>query len=189
MHIDLLSDNERCALLMKEARQRHDVSQQHIADLLGISRRTVTNWESGATAPTVPQVISWFSALGESPMPAFLTYMYPDKPFATRNNRYIVQALTDRFRHCTAVDMDMLLFIGAGRHGSSPHALLNLAVAYCHLPLKARINLCSAILQQFELASQCGNLSVSDDIMPDIECIATAKNKAVQAVKDGKEGY
>ncbi len=184
-----LSGNEKCATLMKEARLRHDLSQQLMADLMAVTRQTVANWEKSKTAPTVPQVIEWFSILGESPLPSFLAYMYPDSEHTSGGCYHTAQNLTNRFKHCTHEGMEMLLFISSGDYGSSPHAVINLWSAYCHLPLSSRINLSGAILQQYELSQLYGNIALPECALPNIDCVVKARNKAIEAVKNGKSGY
>lgn len=181
--------NRKCAELMKSARVSHDISQQFIADLLNVSRKTVGNWESGLTSPTVTQVIEWFSILGESPLPVFLTYMYPESKHTAASCYHTMQTIFDRFKHFTSEGLEMLMFISSGNYGSSPHAVLNLWTAYCHLPLSSRVNLCNAILQQYELSTVYGNLSLPDVVLPDISSVEAARDKAIQAVKNGKGGY
>lgn len=188
MHNETLC-NQKGAVLMKEARVKHGVSQQYLADILGVARRTVINWENGFTSPTVTQVIEWFSVLGESPLPAFLSYMYPNSKHTSLSCYRTLQMVSDRFRHFTYEGLEMLLFISSGNYGSSPHAVLNLWTAYCHLPLAARVNLCNAILQQYDLSTQYGNLSLPDVVLPDIASVEAARDKAIQAVKNGKDGY
>lgn len=40
---------------LASARKNADLSQQEVADQLGISRNTISNWERYLTTPTVPQ--------------------------------------------------------------------------------------------------------------------------------------
>ena len=39
-------------LRLKSARAALDMSQQQLADAVGVSRQTISNWESGQGAPT-----------------------------------------------------------------------------------------------------------------------------------------
>lgn len=42
-------------LTMTDARIDAGLTQQEVADRLGVSRQTVINWEQGKVAPTIPQ--------------------------------------------------------------------------------------------------------------------------------------
>lgn len=48
------------ALGVKEIRKKFNINQNELAELIGVSRRTIANWETGATIP--PQ---WQSRLDE----------------------------------------------------------------------------------------------------------------------------
>lgn len=180
------SENVRCAKLMREARQRHNVSQMFIADSLNITRKTVQNWENGATAPTVPQVIAWFTLLGESPMPAFLSYMYPDTTFTAKDSFSASDCFYNNFRHLTSEAIDMLGYICKGKHGSSPHALLNLITAYCHLPLRCKIQTSGSIVDQYRIALEYGDLNTLNCILPNIDCIRQARTNAINILKTSR---
>ncbi len=181
------NENARCAQLMKEARQRHNISQNFIADTLSIARKTAQNWENGITAPTVPQVIAWFTLLGESPMPAFLSYMYPDTVFTVKDNSSVSNCFYNNFQHLTSEAIDMLGYICKGEHGSSPHALLNLVTAYCHLPLRCKIQTSGSIIDQYRIAFEYGDLNTLNCILPNIDCIRTARTNAIEILKSSKE--
>ena len=41
-----------------ELRRRHGLSQQEVANLLGVTRQTVSNWECGQGAPTIDKAMA-----------------------------------------------------------------------------------------------------------------------------------
>jgi len=51
---------------LKQSRQRKKVTQQQIADILGIDRTTVTHWEKGRNTPNPNQLAKIASYLGVS---------------------------------------------------------------------------------------------------------------------------
>jgi transcriptional regulator with XRE-family HTH domain len=53
------------ALELRHTRERAGISQQVLADRLGVARITVTAWENGYREPrTLTQLQSWAAALG-----------------------------------------------------------------------------------------------------------------------------
>lgn len=58
-------------LYLKEVRKNADVTQQQLADALGVSLATVGNWERGVTYPDAEQVWRCAEALGCTPNDIF----------------------------------------------------------------------------------------------------------------------
>ncbi len=51
-------------LTMATARINAGLTQQDIAERIGVSRQTVINWERGKVAPTIPQYIQFAMICG-----------------------------------------------------------------------------------------------------------------------------
>jgi transcriptional regulator with XRE-family HTH domain len=51
---------------LRKAREYRGLEQTELADLMGVSRRTVVNYEAGRTTPRRPQLIAWAFATGVS---------------------------------------------------------------------------------------------------------------------------
>jgi transcriptional regulator with XRE-family HTH domain len=49
---------------LRKAREYRGLEQAELADLMGVSRRTVVNYEAGRTTPRRPQLIAWAFATG-----------------------------------------------------------------------------------------------------------------------------
>ena len=42
---------------LRRARQKHQLSQEQIAEMLGVSRQTISNWETSKSYPDVERVM------------------------------------------------------------------------------------------------------------------------------------
>ncbi|ARU50165.1 hypothetical protein CBR64_00160 [Cellulosimicrobium cellulans] len=51
---------------LRKARESAEMTQTELADVIGISRRSVSYYESGESAPKRPQLIAWAMATGVS---------------------------------------------------------------------------------------------------------------------------
>jgi len=49
---------------IRQARQRAHLSQEKVAELIGVSRQAVTKWESGQSAPTTDNLFRLAEILG-----------------------------------------------------------------------------------------------------------------------------
>lgn len=45
-------------------RKRWNLSQEHVADILGVHLRTFIKWEAHETAPTLDHLAAWANSLG-----------------------------------------------------------------------------------------------------------------------------
>lgn len=93
--------NERFAKIWKVSRNQVNVSQDEIAKRLGVSKKTVQNWEAGLSSPSQVMGFKWFEALGVQPMPYYLSVMYPGfgdipkEPSASDIDEYLIKLIKD----------------------------------------------------------------------------------------------
>ncbi|MBQ7223604.1 MAG: helix-turn-helix transcriptional regulator [Erysipelotrichaceae bacterium] len=59
-------DNEKIARFLAELRKRNNLSQTDLADVLGVSERTVGRWEKGSALPTMNDVVNIVNYFGIS---------------------------------------------------------------------------------------------------------------------------
>lgn len=52
--------------ILKECRQRCHMTQEFVAESLGVSRQTVSKWENGASEPSTSNLIALAELYGES---------------------------------------------------------------------------------------------------------------------------
>lgn len=168
------------------------VSQEFIANELGISRKTVQNWERGISSPTLFQGTEWFRALGINPLPYYLAYVFPERMDGISSkdeDKKIEEALIELIPQLSSANKRMLLFLLYGDHGSSPTAVLNLLTAHLQTPMNDRIMQANSILSNYELEQELGNVSRSDHVQPDTELLHAAISEAKRAVLKKQKGY
>lgn len=141
-----MADDSRIARVSRFSRiwwkSRADagLSQEEMAIGLGVSKKTIQNWEKGISAPDLFQGSEWFRLLGLNPMPYYLEFVYPTlfSDFSPdKSDAEIEDALIHLIRQASPKEKRELLFLMAGKHGSSWFALLQMFTAHCHTPCSA----------------------------------------------------
>lgn len=168
------------------------VSQEYVAIGVGVSRKTVQNWEKGISSPDLFQASEWFNVLGLNPLPYFLDFIFPqdvDGIKANDEDKRIDEALKQLIEQLPAAGKRQLLYMLYGNHGSSPNAVLNLMNAHLQAPLKDRIVHAAMIVENYELEKMLGNLVCPSNIQPDIKMLRTSMENARTTVEKHRSGY
>ena len=173
---------------------RHDAgkSQEFMALGLGVSKKTVQNWERGISSPTMLQGVEWFQLLGMNPMCYFLVFLYPeyfDTLGTDSDDADIEQILMDRIRHSSSKERKQLLFLISGIHGSSWISLLQMMTAHCHTSMHSRVVAARTVLENFEIEEKTGSLVCPDNVMPDINMLKSAIFYGKTAAENNQTGY
>lgn len=178
--------------IWRQSRYDAGVSQEYLANHIGVSRKTIQNWENGVSAPDFNQSSKWFEALGINPLPYFLGYIYPENMgniSAKVSDERVGKALKELIDDLPIEGKRQLLYLFYGDHGSSPRAVLNLITAHLHLPMRERIAQADIIVDSYEMDEATGNLVGKEHIKPDIQLVKKAISKAKDAVMAGNVGY
>lgn len=168
------------------------VSQEYVAIGVGVSRKTVQNWEKGISSPDLFQASEWFNVLGLNPLPYFLDFIFPQDVDGIKGNdedKRIDEALKQLIEQLPAAGKRQLLYMLYGNHGSSPNAVLNLMNAHLQAPLKDRIVHATMIVENYELEKMLGNLVCPSNIQPDIKILRTSMENARTTVEKHRSGY
>lgn len=176
--------------MLKQSRYKADKSQSYMATALGVSRKTIQNWEDGTTAPDVVQLYEWFNALCMPPHPYILKILYPD----VDSNKFNDDAEMDKAIQVLARDLPMhekrkLLFILEGRHGSSPTSVIDMMVANLQTPLRDRLNICQCIISNYEIAEDLDILTDKSAVRPSVEHLKSALASGIKAVQKRMNSY
>lgn len=168
------------------------VSQEYVAIGVGVSRKTVQNWEKGISSPDLFQASEWFNVLGLNPLPYFLDYIFPEnvegiKP--TDEDRQIEEALNHLISQLPNSGKRQLLYMLYGNHGSSPNAVLNLMNAHLQTPLKDRIVHAAMIVEDYEIENALGNLVNPGNVQPDTKMLRISMDNARATVEKHQSGY
>ena len=167
-------------------------SQEYMALSLGVSKKTIQNWEKGTSSPDLFQGCEWFRVLGLNPMPYYLAFLYPDTfgtPQAFDNEDAVEKALILLIRQSSAEEKKELLFLMSGHHGSSWHSLLQMFTAHCHTSMRSRVTASRVILENYEMEEKTGTLVCPQDIPPDLNVLRSAISQGKNAVQNGEVSY
>ena len=80
-------------------------SQEFMALSLGVSKKTILNWERGLSAPNLFQRAEWFRVLGLNPTHYHLEYLYPDAfgdATTANNDARVEETLVSMIKNATA---------------------------------------------------------------------------------------
>lgn len=119
MRKDNKSDRvKRFAQIWSLSRADTGKTQEYMANGLGVSKKTIQNWEKGASAPDLFEGSEWFRVLGINPLPYYLAFLYPwmfDGIKPDDNDEEIEQALLFLVKNMTQVEKRQLLYLMADR--------------------------------------------------------------------------
>ena len=167
-------------------------SQDWMSKELGISRKTVQNWESGISSPDFFDAIEWFRVLNMNPFPYFIRYMHPEKTKdvkSSSDDEKIEAVFNSIMSDLNIREKRALLYLFYGEHGSSPYSVLQMMLAHLHVPIVARISNAVLIKATYETNQQIGTLICKDNIQPDLDNFTNAINEASLAAVKHCEGY
>lgn len=184
--------SDRIADMWRRSRYDAGKSQEYIARALGVSKKTVQNWESGDASPNFRVALEWFDALGVPMYPYLMSVIYPTEiESLSRDSSMndIRKALSVYIDELDDLHARELLFLLYGDHGSSPTGLMDSMTAYLHMPLMMRVCITDSVLSQYKLASEIGLIEDSEHILPKVETLERCLKTAKEAVRNGKESY
>lgn len=165
--------------MLAQARCDAKKTQEWLALELGVSRRTVQNWESGQSCPTLFDALEWFRELGLNPFPYFLSFLHP---LNKATDTSLDLAFAELAKSLSPQYKEALIYLFAGDHGSSPYSVLQLVLAHMHTPLAGRISNAILISSQYDLSDHLSALICPDNILPDMENLREAIRTAERSV-------
>ena len=189
---NLTDRKKRFAQIWLTSRNDAGKTQEYMAKGLGVSTKTVQNWEYGTTAPDLFTGSEWFRILGVNPFPYYLSYIFPDLfdgITPADSDDTIDQAIKLLVDKMTMTEKRQLLFLMAGRHGSSWFSLLQMFTAHCHTSMKSRVKTARTILDAYEMEEANGELVCPENVRPDTELLLRSIEEGKKAVMSGDNGY
>jgi len=188
---DFEENKKRFSFILQRSRNIAGKSQEFMAIELGVARKTIQNWEKGISSPTVPQALSWFHILGQSGVPYFFQYIYPDMEGIkeTDSDEQIHKALLEIVTNLPKESIRQLFFFFYGDHGSVPTAVLQMLTAHLQTPMKDRVTQAGVIEKNYELALKKGQLSSPNHIQPDLDVLKKAISEGEAAFLNDKNSY
>lgn len=152
------------ARIIREARSKANKSIMDVAHELGVSRTTISNWESGQSEPTVYQFVMFFKYLDLN----LFDYIVNTKEEVSETD---VIRLHECINKLPIGDKRLLLYMMIGEHGSSWFPTLELMVAHCHLNLKSQMENAKLIVTNYDICKSIGSTVLSEHKMPDEELV------------------
>lgn len=186
-----LEINDRFARIWRVSRDKAGVSQDVIAKRLGVSKKTVQNWEAGASSPSQVMGFKWFKALGIQPLPYYLSVLYPgfgDVP-AEPQDKEVDEYLQKLIADLPARTKRELLYMLSGYHGSSVVGVMEMVTAHLQAPLRDRVNVAQSIETNYTIAEANGRIRCPGHVQPDTGLLQEMIRKGKEAVLSGKEEY
>lgn len=181
----------RLSTIWGRTRVAAGISQERMAEEMGVARKTIQNWEKGASAPDIEQGFRWFNVLGLSPFTYIVDYAYPEmeERWTEEDSEKLRASLITLVETLPTEAVSQLMYLISGGHGSSPIAILQLMTAHLQTPMRDRVTQAGVILKNYEIAEKRGMLACPDSVKPDFEFLSKAISAGEAAVYGDMTGY
>lgn len=165
-------------------------TQEDLAEELDISRRTVSDWETGKSSPDMFQVLEGFRFMHQDPMSYYYQYIYPDYRNVDHDqDKIITHQLLHLIPQLPITLRREILFVLYGGHGSSAVAVINLMTAHLHTTLRCRLIPANIIYDDYLIEQALDNLICPDNIHPNVDLLANAIRQAEASVYKDDDHY
>lgn len=189
--MNTLELSDRFAYMWRKSREDAGKSQDYLAKALGVSKKTIQNWENGIGSPSQMMGFQWFDVLGLQPLPYYLELLYPSEfnNLSHCKDSALDKALMDIISSLPDKYKQELLFILSGHHGSSICGILEMLTAHLHAPLRERVNVALSIATNYKIAEVHKVDCSPANIQPNLELLEESIYNALNAVYTHKESY
>lgn len=180
------------AAMHMQARYDAGKTQEYVALEMGVTKKTIANWEKGISTPDLCDSIRFFKVLGLNPMPYFLRFLLPGKVknLNTAEECEKIEAIFDQM--CMNLSIEnkrALLYLFYGNHGSSPNAIIQMLLAHLHTPIKDRVLQAGIIARTYEMEKELGSLICTEYILPDMDLLNSAIESGKISALNREQGY
>lgn len=182
----------RAAKALEIARMRSGLSQQKLAAKMGVNRGTIANWKQGLAAISLPMAMRWFTCCGVSVARYMDACIHPgllehlEDGLSDLEKRRI---LIDAMMECSSYEIDALLYIRYGDHGSDHIGVLTEILANLHTPLKDRVAVCRMVSGSYEIAQATGTDPDPNGTAPKMEILYQAQDAGTEAAMKSNDSY
>ena len=177
---------------LAKARVEAGLSQREMAHLIGMTERTVQNWEKGQSSPYGDEIMDWFTACGASPLAAMQEMLHPElyrKQATNMTDGELDAAIAGFLDTSPRIVKEMILFIVLGKHGSYPPAAIAEICANLHTPLQNKVSVCGQVLDNYNCAVATHTDPVPDDVHPPLDLLETSYKAGKEASRRGETAY
>lgn len=178
---------ERFSKIWWKSRADGGKSQEFMAMGLGVSRKTIQNWEKGTSYPDLFQGEEWFHLLGLNPIQYYIEFLYPwlfEGAASAKSDEQIAELLLQLISECAPEEKRQLLYLMTGNHGSSWHFLLQTFTAYCHTTMKYRVATARMIADTYEMEDKLNLLVCPETARPNLDVLKREIKEERRAVLD-----
>lgn len=182
----------RIAETLKMARNESGLSQAVLAKRMGVSKRTVIKWEQGINAISCPMLVRWFVCCGVAVKRYIDACLHPgllehleDDPIDAEKRKILHEAIEE----AGSYEVDLLLYMRYGDHGSDYLAVLCEVLANLHTPLKDRVAICRAITGHYEMARATGTDPDPNGLQPNMAILYQAQDCGEAAAMKQNDAY
>lgn len=182
----------RTSKALEMARTRSGLSQQKLAARMGVNRGTIANWEQGLAAISLPMAMRWFTCCGVSVARYMDACIHPgllehlEDGLSDLEKRKV---LIDAMMECSSYEIDALLYIRYGDHGSDHIGVLTEILANLHTPLKDRVAVCRMVSGSYEMAQATGTDPDPNGTAPKMEILYQAQDAGTEAAMKSNDSY
>lgn len=178
----------RFAKIHADARKKAGKSQEYMALELNVSKKTVQNWESGASCPDLFASMEWFRALDVNPLPYYAQIIY-DFDLSANSDTTVDEQFSNICNSMSTEAKKAVLYIMQGNHGSDPVAILQLMLAHLGTPMATRVTRAHLVALEYEMQQKLGGIKTDDYGIPDMEYLNAAISEAQEAAIQHKSTY
>lgn len=187
-----LETAERFSKIWWKSRADGKKSQEYMALSIGVSKKTIQNWEKGISSPDLFQSTEWFKALGLNPITYYLEFLFPDiskQLKDSKGSKELDDLLCDFIKAMDDNEKSSLIYILMGGHGGSYRGIVELMCAYSHLPLNERCVIANVIKESYNMHKDTNTLICKDDKLPFMDLLDKAIDSSKKSIIEGKNGY
>ncbi len=184
---------KRISELLLSARNKAGVSQEELAETLGMSRITVHRMETGSKVPNMAEFIMWYRALGLNWFRDVLRLAHPeiydDFDGSAADTEQKRNGLFRYLAECSPGEVEKLAFLIFGEHGSDWPSMLDEYTANAHCSMRSRAAVCRLVIENYELEEATGDLVDPDIAKPNIANLRAAHEAGQRAAQLRRNEY
>ena len=143
-------------------------------------------------AISMPMAMRWFTCCGVSVARYMDACIHPgllehlEDGLSDLEKRRI---LIDAMMECSSYEIDALLYIRYGDHGSDHIGVLTGILANLHTPLKDRVAVCRMVSGSYEMAQATGTDPDPNGTAPKMEILYQAQDAGTEAAMKSNDSY
>ena len=182
----------RTSKALEMARMCSGLSQQKLAAQMGVNRGTIANWEQGLAAISLPMAMRWFTCCGVSVARYMDACIHPGLLEHLEDNLSGMEKrkiLIDAMMECSSYEIDALLYMRYGDHGSDHIGVLTEVLANLHTPLKDKVSVCRMVSGNYEIAQATGTDPDPNGTAPKMEILYQAQDAGTEAAMKSNDSY